>query len=345
MPDKTETRPKREKKRRTGGGHKSLGVFENAGIGIVYTDENGTVTAANAAFREMTGYKDKEIAGKPLADLFEPKERPQAFKLLEEVRKKPLKNLPAEIKIIPKKGDELYFLACPAIIKGNGKKGQWAFFLMDITGLKKREGKLSAALHEKEVLLKEIHHRVKNNMQIISSLLRLQAGAVQDERLSEVLQASQSRIRSISLIHEKLYQSRDLASVDFADYINVIAGQLFHLTGADASAIRLEVQAADVRLEAKRAIPCGLIINELVLNALKYAFPQGKPGTIRIEMRPQAGGRYALVVSDDGVGLPDRIDIQKAEKLGFQIVKDLVKQLDGTIEIDRRAGITFKITF
>ncbi len=154
-----------------------------------------------------------------------------------------------------------------------------------IADLKKREKKLKAELKEKETLLKEIHHRVKNNIQIISSLLRLQAGAV----------------------------------------------QLFHLAGANPSAVRLEVRVKNVRLKAKKAVPCGLIINELVLNALKYAFPQGKSGTIRIEMKPQAGGHYSLMVSDNGVGLPDSIDVERPERFGFQIVADLVRPFVNTV--------------
>jgi two-component sensor histidine kinase len=214
-----------------------------------------------------------------------------------------------------------------------------------VADLRRRERKLKAELKRKETLLKEIHHRIKNNIQIISSLLRLQAGAAQDEKLLEVLAASQSRIRSISLIHEKLYQSRDLATVDFGDYIRVLAGQVIHLAGVNPSVVRLEVQAERVRLGAKRAIPCGLIINELILNALKHAFPQGKTGTIRIELKPQARGRYLLTVSDDGVGLPESIDIQRPERLGLQIVRDLVKQLGGRLDVDRQAGTTFRITF
>jgi two-component sensor histidine kinase len=214
-----------------------------------------------------------------------------------------------------------------------------------IAGFKKREKKLRAKLKEKDTLIKEIHHRVRNNIQIISSLIRLQASTIQDEKLAEVLRSTQGRIRSISLIHEKLSQSRDFAMIDFGEYIRALGGQLFHLAGANPSAIRLEVKAKQVKLDAKKAISCGLIINELVLNALKYAFPPGKTGNIRIEMKRQAGGRYLLIASDDGVGLPKNIDLQKPERLGFQIVRDLVKQLDGNLKIVRKAGTAFRITF
>jgi two-component sensor histidine kinase len=205
--------------------------------------------------------------------------------------------------------------------------------------------KLKAALQEKEVLLKEVHHRIKNNIQIISSLLRLQAASVQDEKVKEMLKASQSRIRSIALIHEKLYQSPDLATIDFGDYVRLLAGHVFHLFGADPAAIRLEVKASGIRLQAKQAIPCGLIINELVVNALKYAFPEGRKGAILVEMTRQPGARHSLLVSDDGIGLPESLDVQHLERLGLRVVTDLVRQLDGKLDIDRTAGTVFRITF
>jgi two-component sensor histidine kinase len=205
--------------------------------------------------------------------------------------------------------------------------------------------RLKAALKEKEILLKEIHHRIKNNIQIIASLLRLQASSVEDERVQEILKASQARIRSMALIHEKLYQSPDLATIDFGDYVRLLAGQVFHLFGADPAAVGLEVHASGIRLRAKQAIPCGLIINELVVNALKYAFPRGRKGTIRVEMKRRPDGCHSLLVSDDGIGLPENVDIRRSERLGFQVVTDLVRQLDGKMEIDRRTGTAFRITF
>jgi two-component sensor histidine kinase len=204
--------------------------------------------------------------------------------------------------------------------------------------------RLRAALQEKETLLKEIHHRVKNNIQIISSLLRLQAAASDDPRFKDAIRASQIRIRSISLIHEKLYQSPDLATVDFGDYAGSLAGQIIQTLGADPAFVSLDVKADRIRLPAKKAAPCGLIINELIVNALKYAFPPGRKGNIRIEIR-RAGEGCRLLVSDDGIGLPDTVDLQKPKSLGFQIVSDLVKQLDGTVEIIREGGTTFKIEF
>jgi two-component sensor histidine kinase len=184
--------------------------------------------------------------------------------------------------------------------------------------------RLRAALQEKELLLKEIHHRIKNNIQIIASLLRLQASQLADDKVKAALLVCQSRIRSISLIHEKLYQSPDLVTIDFGDYIRTLSGELLRLFGTEASSVQLDVRAQGIRLPTKKAISCGLIISELVANALKYAFPEERKGTIRIEMSSQAQGRTALVVSDDGVGLPADFEDRKARRLGFQIVSDLV---------------------
>ena len=205
--------------------------------------------------------------------------------------------------------------------------------------------RLRAAVQEKELLLREIHHRIKNNIQIISSLLRLEASRAGSEMPKEALRVCQSRIRSISLIHEKLYQSQDLAAVDFCDYTRTLAGELLHLYGIDESQIRLDVRSQGVRMPTKKAVSCGLIVSELVINALKHAFPAGRPGTISIEIAPQERGRTMLLVRDDGIGLPADYDAGIANRLGLRIVSDLVKQLDGEMHIDRSEGTAFRIIF
>ncbi len=213
------------------------------------------------------------------------------------------------------------------------------------SGRQAEVARLRAALQEKELLLKEIHHRIKNNIQIIVSLLRLQASQMADDRLKAALLVCQSRVRSIALIHEKLYQSSDLSAIDFGDYIRTLAGELLRLFGTDPSQVQLDVRAQGIRLATKKAISCGLIISELVINALKYAFPGGRKGMISIEMAVPSPGRMVLVVSDNGVGLPDDFDDRKARRLGFQIVSDLVKQLDGELQIETTGGTSFRITF
>ena len=219
---------------------------------------------------------------------------------------------------------------------------QWAVGV-DITERKRAEEQIKASLQEKEVLLKEIHHRVKNNLQVISSLLYLQSKNIQDRKTLGMFQDSQYRVRSMALVHERLYQSQDLARVDFAEYVRSLAKYLFRSYGVNTNIIRLKINSDDVSLGVDTAIPCGLIINELVSNSLKHAFPEGRTGEIHIELR-DGEGQFRLVASDDGVGFPKDLDFRNTKTLGLQLVNTLVEQLKGTIELDRSGGTAFKIT-
>ena len=215
--------------------------------------------------------------------------------------------------------------------------------------MKKAKEQIKGSLEEKEVLLKEVHHRVKNNLQVISSLFNLQLGYVRDKYDIEMFKESQDRVRSMALIHEKLYQSEDLARIDFAEYTRKLTTSLFHSYAVYPETITLEIKADDVFLCIDNAVPCGLIINELVSNSLKYAFPGGKKGEIRVELRsdknPHAGNKFTLMVSDNGAGFPKDLDFRNTETLGLQLVMTLVKQIKGTIELDRDGKTEFKITF
>jgi PAS domain S-box-containing protein len=218
-------------------------------------------------------------------------------------------------------------------------------FIQDITDRKKAEDSLKASLREKEVLLREIHHRVKNNMQVISSLFNLQARAPISAECREILREGQTRIRSMSLVHEKLYQSRDLSKIDLAGYIQSLTVHLFHVYLVNPEQVRLETEFEDVALDINSAIPCGLILNELISNALKHAFPNGRTGVIRIGLRRGTGGAVELRVADDGVGFPAESDFREAESFGLQIVNLLVHQLEAAIDLDRTKGTAFTVTF
>ncbi len=204
---------------------------------------------------------------------------------------------------------------------------------------------IQASLREKEALLREIHHRVKNNLQVISSLMSLQAERIPDEGARKMLKESQARIRSMAFIHEKLYQSRDLSKVDFASYIRSLAASLFQSYRLDPGQVRLETELEDVGIDINSAGPCGLVVNELVSNALKHAFPEGRKGTVRIGLRREADGTITLRVADDGVGFPEALDFRKADSFGLQILGLLVEQLDAKIELDRTNGTAFTISF
>ncbi len=210
---------------------------------------------------------------------------------------------------------------------------------------RRAEAQIKASLSEKELLLKEIHHRVKNNLQVISSLLYLQSRQIQDEETLSMFLESQHRIRSMALVHERLYQTEDLGRVDAADYVRTLVSQLFHSYQVSASRVQLAVQVDDIALDIDTAIPCGLIISELVSNALKHAFPDGRKGKVSVEMRMVADGQIYVAVGDDGVGFPRDLTLGEMRSLGLQLVRTLVNQIEGKLELDRSHGTRFEIAF
>ena len=203
---------------------------------------------------------------------------------------------------------------------------------------------LRQSLAEKESLLKEIHHRVKNNLQIVSSLLYLQEDYMTDPKGVEILRESQNRVKSMALIHEQLYGTADLAKIDFGRYIQGLTANLFDAYGIDPARIRLNVRADDIALGVDMAVPCGLIINELVSNALKYAFSPHDSGTIDIVIRALAPGRIKIVVADDGIGLAQPPADDEKKPLGLRLIDTLTTQLDGTLAITTKNGTRFSIT-
>lgn len=205
--------------------------------------------------------------------------------------------------------------------------------------------KIEKSLREKEVLLKEIHHRVKNNMQVISSLLSLQSRHIKDKEALELFNESRNRIYSMSLIHESLYQAKDLARIDFAGYVRRLTRDLFRSYSVGPNDIKLKMEIKDVFLNVNTGIPCGLIINELVTNSLKHAFPDGKNGEIQVGLYKRKKGEFTLNVRDNGTGFPEDFNFRNTESLGMDIVISLVEQLDGTIELDKGEGTSFTIGF
>jgi PAS domain S-box-containing protein len=241
---------------------------------------------------------------------------------------------------------------------------------VDITNLKRTADQIKASLKEKEVLLKEIHHRVKNNLQIISSLLNLQAGYIEDQKTIEIFKQCENRVGAMALIHEQLYQSHDLAKIGFADYVKTLAANLFSSYGIISEteeedrvgSIALKVDVNNIFLSVDAAIPCGLLINELISNSLEHAFSPAKKGVnalpeetsgkhcidsgeIRIGLHADNNNYLTLSVSDNGIGFPKDLDFRNTNSLGLQIVTALSNQLEGTIELNRNTGTEFKIKF
>ncbi|EMG37227.1 PAS domain S-box [Desulfocurvibacter africanus PCS] len=214
----------------------------------------------------------------------------------------------------------------------------------DVSERKLNEERLRDSLREKEVLLKEIHHRVKNNLQTISSLLSLQAQVLDDPAVAELFRESQNRIQSMALVHERLYQADDLSSVDFDSYLSSVISFLMQSYRRSSSSVRLIKDLEDLALPVTVAIPCGLMVNELLSNSLKYAFPDGRAGTIEVSFR-RDGDMYVLRVADDGVGLPPDIDPLDTSSLGLKLVLTLVRQLKGDLDIRPAPGASFHIAF
>lgn len=211
--------------------------------------------------------------------------------------------------------------------------------------LRESEERLRASLGEKEVLLKEIHHRVKNNMQVISSLVSLQSNELGDESARAALYDVSHRVRSMALVHEKLYQSEDLARVDFADYAESLLEYLWHAHGSRAARIRLRTELEPTYVSVEAALPSGLILNELVGNALKHAFPERREGEVAVSLCAGDGGPIWLEVRDDGTGLPPGLDWREADSLGLRLVRMLATQLRASVEVSRNGGTAFAITF
>jgi two-component sensor histidine kinase/CheY-like chemotaxis protein len=217
---------------------------------------------------------------------------------------------------------------------------------IDVTSRNRAKEQIEAALKEKEILLSEIHHRVKNNMQVILSLLRLQAGKIEDKQHADMFVETESRIRSMALVHETLYQSKDFENIDFDAYVKTISTHLLRSYAVIPDKIKLERDIGNISLKLDHAIPCGLLINELISNALKYAFPEDGIGKIKIIFRSINDHEVELTVSDDGIGIPKEIDIKTVDSMGLQLVNVLAEgQLEGEVELDRDGGTAFRIRF
>jgi PAS domain S-box-containing protein len=321
-------------------------MFESIQDGISILDEDYTILRVNKAMEKWYSHS-LPIIGKKCYE---------AYHLRDGVcdicpTRKTIKTAEAAYEVIPKVGPGgeetgwLDLFSFPLIDKKTGQMKGVIEYVRDITERKKAEDRLQESLREKEVLLREIHHRVKNNMQVISSLLNLQSRRIQDAAVLEMFRESQRRIRSMALIHERLYQSSDLSRIEFSEYLRNLATHLFHSYQVDTSRVQLKIEAEEVALNINTAIPCGLIVNELISNALKHGFPEGRAGRLDIDLRRVEGDGYTLRVADDGVGFPAGLDFRKTESLGMQIVNTLASQIDASIDLDREKGTRFTIRF
>jgi len=326
---------------------KFRGLLESAPDGIVVVDSSGNIVIVNTQAERMFGYSREELLGKPIeilvprryeqshvaqrdAYINAPRTRPMGAGRALMGRKKDGTEIPVEISLSPLETESGTLIT--SIIR-------------DITEHRTAEERIKASLREKEVLLREIHHRVKNNLQVTSSLLKLQSSYIQDAVSKEMFSESQNRIRSMALVHEKLYQSTDLSRINMSDYAESLALLLMRSFGVSTDQIQLKVSRSDVLLTIETAIPCGLILNELVSNSLKHAFDNAAGGVIEVSVDKHTEREVALTVADNGKGLPADLDLEKAETLGMRLVRTLAEQLDGRIEIGRQSGTRITVIF
>ncbi len=316
---------------------------------IVALDPKGIVTLLNRRGCDILGYKKNELIGKNWFETVIPAEqRDTVFDIHDKVVAGDIEPVEYfENEVITKTEERKFVFWHNTLVKnddgtivGSLSSGQ------DFTDKRRAEEKIKASLEEKEVLLREIHHRVKNNMQVIISLLRLQSAKIGERQYADMLKESQDRIKSMALIHERLYQSEDIANIDFGGYAKTLTNNLFVSHGVNPDRIRLTVEIEDISLGLDYAIPCGLIINELVSNSLKYAFPNETEGEIRIALRKISKDDVELSLSDNGVGIPEELDFGAIESLGLDLVKILAEhQLGGQIELNRTQGTRLSIKF
>jgi PAS domain S-box-containing protein len=319
-------------------------IIEAAPTPIIGLDREGRVCNVwNPAAEKMLGWSAEEVMGRMLPSV--PPEKLGEFERLQEwigqgkvlngieVRRRRRDGTPVEYSIYasPMRDEEGRVIGNIAV-------------LVDITERNRVEKRVRDSLAEKEVLLKEIHHRVKNNLQVVSSLLFLQSRKIQDPELAVHFSESQNRIYSMSLAHELLYQSENLADIRLPIYVQSLVGQIEQTFPSGDKPVSCRVAVDDMTMDIEQVIPCGLLITELLSNALKHAFPGDRGGTVDVEFHRQ-GGSLSLTVRDDGIGLPVDLDFATAETLGVQLIRALTVQLDGTLEQERRNGTLIRVVF
>ncbi len=297
-------------------------------------------------YNSSLGNSYESVLGKQDIDLLE---IPEDAQRISKVKQRVLDSgvgLREEVFITTNNQERYYDLAIEPHHDQNGEVNGIGTVALDITWRKQSEADIRAAYEREVVLLKEIHHRVKNNLQIISGLLYLQARQVEDQKTREIIHSSRDRIQAMSLLHEKLYRAKDIDRIDFISYIQSLTRNLRSSYASSSTGISLNINAEPINVDIDTAIYCGLIINEIVSNAYKYAFPQGRSGQIMIEFSRDETNSYTLIIRDNGVGIDEMIDLKHAKNLGLQLVYSLVTdQLKGKVTLENFHGTLFKISF
>ncbi len=328
--------------------HPRAKILDLADDAIISVDREQRIILFNQGAEKIFGYALKEVKGQTL-DILLPERLVESHRHhIRDFAGSPTvaRRMGERTEILGRRRDGTEFPAEASISKVE-VEGQTMFtvILRDVTERTLVEEKIRTSLREKEALLKEIHHRVKNNLQVVSSLLGLQSRVIADPTLRKMFEESQNRVYSMALLHESLYQSESLSEINFPEYIGQLADYLFRSYGVAPDRIQLRTDLDHVALHLDAAVPCGLIINELVSNSLKYAFPDGRDGEIRIRLHGKQNSSVKLLIADNGVGLKSDVDWTTTRSLGLRLVRSLAQQLGGTIQVKSEMGMEVQLEF
>jgi len=318
------------------------GIFDHSDIGIFLTDarnEDPTIVEVNTKGLSIVGCNLDQLVGKPISILVQEIQSRQS--MAEQIRTNQQFLINESIQ------NRKDGIVIPVLISGaQMPNGMMVLNIMDISEQKKISDELQRSLTEKEILLREVHHRVKNNLQVISGLIELQSIQITDPEIHRLFDESQNRIKTMALIHESLYRSTDYARIDFGSYLNELTSYLLNTYGRSREEISIDIQLSVTHMNLELAIPCGLIANELISNSLKHAFPNGKRGVITIRLEKAGENEFVFSVSDDGIGFPADLDVKTAKSFGMTLINGLVThQMRGSLEIQRGNGTTVVIRY
>ncbi len=321
-------------------------AFEHAPIGMALVSPDGRWLRVNRSLCDLVGYTDAELRARTFQDITHPEDLDADLDNVRQLLAGEISSYQMEKRYLHASGRHVNVLLSVSLVRDSrGAPRYMISQILDITERKRASAALETSLHEKEGLLKEVHHRVKNNLQVITSLLRLEAGRSAEPATRAVLKDMRGRIHSMALLHEMLYRTANFARVNLADYLRQLATQLVRGQNAAPGAVRLSLDLKPVDVDIDQAIPAALIVNELLSNSLKHAFPEGRVGELRLVLDVDSARLVRLCVSDTGVGLSPDFETRRTKSLGLQLVSDLARQLGGKLEIERIPEARFTVTF